>query len=333
MDSQRRLAIEAKSLTKVYPPSTRAVDSVTFHVYEGEIFGLLGPNGAGKTTTIKMITTLTRPTSGDLLVFGVSVKDDPERVRSMLGYVPQSVSVDANLSAYENLLIFSKLFFVSRKDRKARIREALDYMGLGDRADELVKNYSGGMMRRLEIAQTLVNRPRMLFLDEPSIGLDPNSRRDVWRSVLQLREQYDTTIFITTHDMAEADALCDRLAIMDEGRIAASGTPQSLKRSVGGDVLTVVMSEAADPPPIPPDLGMLSYRDGKTLEIIAENGDEAVPKVVGLMNSHGVGIDSISTRRPGLDDAFMKYTKRKLNEVQAASDARSARRSFTRHAG
>jgi ABC-2 type transport system ATP-binding protein len=251
----------------------------------------------------------------------------------MMGYVPQSVSVDVDLTAYENLLIFSKLFFVSRSDRKSRIKEALDYMDLTERANDLVKHYSGGMMRRLEIAQALVNRPRILFLDEPSIGLDPNSKRAVWEGVLQLKEKYNTTIFITTHDMAEADALCDRIAIMDQGKIAASGTPVSLKRSVGGDLLTVILAREAELPPLPAEIGSLSFKEGVTLEIIAENGDVAVPKVVEFISRQGVPIQSISTRRPGLDDVFMKYTKRSLHEEAAATGARAARRSFTRHAG
>ena len=331
--SEGEIAIEASDLTKVYPPSSKAVDHVTFSVFRGEIFGLLGPNGAGKTTTIKMITTMTRPTSGELTVFGMDVRSNAERVRSLLGYVPQSVSVDTDISAYENLLIFSKLFFVGRKDRKARIKEALEYMGLEERANDLVKHYSGGMMRRLEIAQTLVNRPKILFLDEPSIGLDPNSRRDVWRSVLQLRKQYNTTIFITTHDMSEADALCDRLAIMDQGRIAAMGTPEDLKKSVGGDLLTLVVPTDSDIPGIPPEIGSLSYREGNTMEIVSENGDAAVPKLVALLSKQGITIESVSVRKPGLDDAFMKYTKKKLAEDLVATDARAARRSFTRHAG
>jgi ABC-2 type transport system ATP-binding protein len=326
-------AIEARNVLKVYPPSTRAVDNVTFSVREGEIFGLLGPNGAGKTTMIKMITSLTKPTSGALKVFGVDVETHSDTVRSMLGYVPQSVSVDTDLSAYENLLIFAKLFYVSRADRKVRIAEALDYMGLASRANDLVKHYSGGMMRRLEIAQTLVNRPRILFLDEPSIGLDPNSRRDVWESISQLRELYNTTIFITTHDMSEADTLCDRVAIMDEGRIAALGPPDSLKKSVGGDLVTVTLLPSDVPlPAIPQEIGKVSSREGDTLELITENGDEAVPRIVNLLTGQGVRIQSISTRRPGLDDVFMKYTKRRLN-VEAVTDARAARRSFARHSG
>ena len=193
---------------------------MSFEVKEGEIFGLLGPNGAGKTTTIKMITTISRPTAGAIRVFGVDALSSPEAVRRMLGFVPQAISVDGDLTGYENLLIFAKLFYVEREQRDRRIHDALELFGLAERANDLVKHYSGGMMRRLEIAQALVNRPKLLFLDEPSIGLDPYSRLQVIDHIKQLNRNFGTTILLTTHDMAEADELCDRLAIMSMGRIA-----------------------------------------------------------------------------------------------------------------
>ncbi|MEO9364413.1 MAG: ATP-binding cassette domain-containing protein, partial [Nitrososphaera sp.] len=243
---EERNAIEIHNLVKTYRDgNVRAVDDISFSVVPGEIFGLLGPNGAGKTSTIKMIVTLAKATSGRLEVFGVDASRSPQTVRGMLGYVPQSISVDADLTAYENLLIFSKLSYVSKQERDERIREALQYMGLVGRANDLVKHFSGGMMRRLEIAQALVNRPRVLLLDEPSIGLDPASKRQVWKSIKQLRQDYGTTILITTHDMAEADALCDRVAIMSAGKIAVMGNPAELKRTVGGgDRVTVNLASA-----------------------------------------------------------------------------------------
>ena len=208
MDSKNvesKNAIETENLTKIYQGDIRAVDDVTLSVQPGEIFGLLGPNGAGKTTIIKMIVTLAHYTSGKLRVFGIDASKSPETVRDMLGYVPQSISVDTDLTGYENLLIFSKLSYVDKKERSGRIKNALEYMGLTDRAKDLVKHYSGGMMRRLEISQALVNRPKILLLDEPSIGLDPASKMHVWESIKQLKEKFGTTIVITTHDMSEAD--------------------------------------------------------------------------------------------------------------------------------
>ena len=323
-------AIEAKGLTKIYPPDIRAVDGVSFSVRDGEVFGLLGPNGAGKTTTLKMITTLSKPTSGTLKVFGEDVRKSPEKVRSMLGYVPQNISVDADLTGFENLLIFSKLFYVSRVDRKERITSALEYMGLGDRANELVKHYSGGMMRRLEIAQALVNRPRILFLDEPSIGLDPYSKRQLWSSVRQLNAEFGTTIVITTHDMEEADELCERIAIMDAGKIAVLDSPVALKESVGGDVVTVKLTEAAQMD-LPEELGKIVSREPMSFQLMVRNGNDAIPRIIDFLSKIGVRTESVSTSRPNLDDVFLKYTRKRLDSGSFVS-ARAARRSFVRHA-
>jgi ABC-2 type transport system ATP-binding protein len=326
----RTIAIEAEGLTKLYPPGIRAVDGISFSVRNGEVFGLLGPNGAGKTTTIKMITTLSRPTSGTLRVFGEDVKRSPEKVRAMLGYVPQNISVDADLTGFENLLIFSKLFYVGREDRRERIKDALQYMGLAERADELVKHYSGGMMRRLEIAQALVNRPRILFLDEPSIGLDPFSKRQLWSSVKQLNSEFGTTIVITTHDMEEADELCERIAIMDAGKIAIMDSPEALKESVGGDVVTVELAQPGSVE-LPAELGKVVSRDPTSFQLMVKNGNDAIPRIIEFLSRSGVRTESVSTARPNLDDVFLKYTQKRLDSG-SFKDARAARRSFVRHA-
>ena len=305
------------------------MDAISFDVKEGEIFGLLGPNGAGKTTTIKVVTTLAKPTAGSVFVFGVDVTRFPERVRQMLGFVPQAISVDGDLTGYENLLIFAKLFFVDRDERKKRISEALEYFGLAERGDDLVKHYSGGMMRRLEIAQALVNRPKLLFLDEPSIGLDPYSRMQVIKQIKDLNRNFGTTIFVTTHDMMEADELCDRLAIMDRGKIAISGSPIELKKTVGGDVLTVSTTGAL-PDSIPKELGSVVSADQGTLKILTEDGEKAIPRVTDFLEERGVTVESVSLSRPTLDDVFMKYAKSGLQEG-SFREARSARRSISRH--
>jgi ABC-2 type transport system ATP-binding protein len=244
--------------------------------------------------------------------------------------VPQNVSVDGDLTGYENLLIFSKLFYVDRGDRKERIRDALEYMGLADRADELVKHYSGGMMRRLEIAQALVNRPRILFLDEPSIGLDPFSKRQLWNSVKQLNSEFGTTIVITTHDMEEADELCQRLAIMDAGKIAVMGSPGVLKESVGGDVVTVHLAQEATVE-VPQEIGTPVRSDPKTIQLLVKNGDAAIPRIIEFLASEKLRTESVSISRPNLDDVFMKYTQKRL-DTGTFLDARAARRSFARHA-
>jgi ABC-2 type transport system ATP-binding protein len=324
------LAVEVSGLTKVYPKGPTAVDSISFNVKEGEIFGLLGPNGAGKTTTIKMVTTLTLPTAGSIKVFGVDAMKFPQQVRQMLGFVPQAISVDGDLTGYENLLIFAKLFYVDEKQRNSRIQAALDLFGLADRANDLVKHYSGGMMRRLEIAQALVNRPRLLFLDEPSIGLDPYSRKQVIDHIRQLNQTFGTTILMTTHDMAEADELCDRLAIMNLGKIAVSGAPRDLKRTVGGDVLTVSVSGKV-PDLIPRDLGSVVSSNQGAVKILTVDGERAIPRIADYFEQNGVVVESISLNRPTLDDVFMKYTKMSLQQEGSFREARSARRSISRH--
>jgi ABC-2 type transport system ATP-binding protein len=210
-----------------------AVDELTISIEPGEIFGLVGPNGAGKTTVIKMLTTLLPPTAGNAVIDGHNIVHEAGKVRRVIGYVPQLLSADGGLTGYENLLIFSKLYDIPRRERRQRIREVFDFMGLSDFSDKLVRTYSGGMIRRLEIAQAMLHRPKVLFLDEPTVGLDPVARKVVWQHIRQLRADYGTTIFLTTHYMDEADQLCVRLAIMHLGKVAAIGRPSELKSSVG----------------------------------------------------------------------------------------------------
>jgi ABC-2 type transport system ATP-binding protein len=324
------VAVRVSDLTKIYQGGTKAVDSISFEVKEGEIFGLLGPNGAGKTTTIKAITTLSRPTSGEVDVFGVNAAVAPQKVRQMLGFVPQAISVDGDLTGYENLLIFAKLFFVDREQRHTRIKEALELFGLADRANDLVKHYSGGMMRRLEIAQAIVNRPRLLILDEPSIGLDPYSRIQVIDHIKELNEQFGTTILLTTHDMAEADELCDRLAIMNLGRIAVSGAPRDLKREVGVDVLTVKVSGSA-PASLPEEMGSVVSTDQGTMKILTNDGERAIPRVTEFIEKSGALVESVSLSRPTLDDVFMKYARAPLQQEGTFSEARATRMSISRY--
>jgi ABC-2 type transport system ATP-binding protein len=230
--------LETNALTRRFGENP-AVDALTISVEAGEIFGLLGPNGAGKTTTIKMLTTLLPPTSGNASVAGFDIAHHAQGVRRVIGYVPQMVSADGSLSGYENLLIFAKLFDIPGSERESRIRDALTLMGLTEVADRLVRQYSGGMIRRLEIAQSMLHRPRVLFLDEPTIGLDPVARRAVWDHIERLRLDYGTTMFLTTHFMEEADTLCDRVAIMHFGQVAIIGTPAHLKASLGGTGATL----------------------------------------------------------------------------------------------
>lgn len=323
-------AIDVNNLTKLYPPDIRAVDDITFSVDKGEIFGLLGPNGAGKTTTLKAITTLGKPTSGLITIFDLDILKLSQKARQMFGYVPQAVSVDGDLTGYENLLIFAKLFYVNKNERAERISDALGYMGLSDRSNDLVKHYSGGMMRRLEIAQALVNRPRILFLDEPSIGLDPSSKRQMWKYIQRLNEEFGITIFLTTHDMVEADELCHRIAIMNAGKIAVIDTPDNLKKSVGGDVITVKVSPNGTSMPIPSELGSIIGNEEDFVRISTQNAEKVIPHLIHYFESKDVVVESISLKKLTLDDVFMKYAKSSIQEKGMLSETLSMRRGFAR---
>jgi len=224
--------LDTQSLSRKFDDRL-AVDGLSIAVETGEVFGLLGPNGAGKTTTIKMLTTLLPPTSGTARVAGFDIVRQAASVRRVIGYVPQLISADGALTGYENLLIWSKLYDIPRRERKSRVAAALAFMGLDDSANKMVNQYSGGMIRRLEIAQSMLHQPPVLFLDEPTVGLDPLARGAVWEHILRLRDEHQTTIFCTTHLMEEADAFCSRVAIMHLGRVAALGSPADLKASLG----------------------------------------------------------------------------------------------------
>jgi ABC-2 type transport system ATP-binding protein len=230
--------LETEGLTRRFG-TLIAVDALTISVEAGELFALLGTNGAGKTVTMKMLTTLLRPSAGNARVAGFDIVHHAAEVRRVIGYVPQLVSADGALTGYENLLIFAKLYDIPRAERANRIQEALIFMGLGEVRDKLVREYSGGMIRRLEIAESMLHRPPVLFLDEPTVGLDPAAREAVWERVADLRSRYGTTIVFTTHLMEEADHLCTRLAIMRRGRLVVCGTPRDLKAAIGGSETTM----------------------------------------------------------------------------------------------
>jgi len=323
-------AIVVQNLVKQYP-KVRAVDDVSFSVEKGEIFGLLGPNGAGKTTTIRTLLTLIPPTSGETLIYNVNTAKNSEEVRRMCGYVPQDVSADGDLTSYENVLISAKLYGMPPKERKLRIQEVLNFLELTDREHDMVNTFSGGMMRRLEIAQALVNRPKVLFLDEPSIGLDPNARRIIWGLIKKLRDEFNTTIMMTTHDMGEADVLCDRIGIMNRGKLATLGKPEELKAAVGGDIITLNSSS----PNCIPQVKALGYSiisdstDGHC-DLIVNNGETLIPQLLEGLKAKGVLVESVSLKKPTLDDVFLKYTGARIEEGDTFAETRRARRAFTR---
>ena len=227
-------AVETHGLSRSFG-ALRAVDNLDLSIPAGSIFGLLGPNGAGKTTTIRILTTMLPPSTGTAHVAGLDVLQEPKKVRKVIGYVSQMLSADGGLTGRENLLLFARIYGIPQRDRKARITESLEFMGLASAGDTLVRHYSGGMIRRLEIAQSMLHRPPVVFLDEPTIGLDPVARHAVWQHLRELQARFGTTIFMTTHDMEEADTLCQYIVIMHRGQAVASGSPESLKAQVGAE--------------------------------------------------------------------------------------------------
>lgn len=319
-------AVEAIDLTKMYS-DFNAVDAISFDVDEGQIFGLLGPNGAGKTTTIRIALTLIKPTSGTIKVFGIDCVKSAASVRQISGYVPQEVSIDVDLTGYENLLMYAKLYYIPKEERAKRISDGLQYMDLTDRQNDVAKTYSGGMMRRLEIAQALMNRPKMLFLDEPSIGLDPSAKTAVWKNIMHLRDEFGSTILVTTHDMHEADTLCDEIAIMNRGKIVADGSPKELKANVGGDVISLVTHDG-DCTQILQEHGelLVSKPDLGIYELVVKEGEKAIPAVLESLEKHSMRVESVSLKKSTLDDVFLKYGGARIQDSGTGLEARRMRR-------
>jgi ABC-2 type transport system ATP-binding protein len=324
--------IKVAGLTKRFGRFT-AVDDISFQVDKNEIFGLLGPNGAGKTTTIRCLLTLIPPSAGTAFVAGIDVLEKPQQVREASGYVPQDVSVDGDLTGYENLLLYARLFHVPRAVRGERIRDVIEFMELTDKAHELARTYSGGMMRRLEIGQVLVNRPRVLFLDEPSIGLDPVAKRMVWDYIDRLRDEFDATILLTTHDMNEADHLCDRIAIMNGGKIVVIGPPDELKAEVGGDVVSITSTGPACRGVLE-ELGyhLLPRSEDGSCDMVVDDGERQIPEIIEKLKSRMVSTVSVSLKVATLDDVFLKYAGKRIGEGdQTFQTTRAVRRTARRH--
>jgi ABC-2 type transport system ATP-binding protein len=291
-------AIETWGLTKYYD-SLCAVDNLTLSV-DNEIFALLGPNGSGKTTTVLMLTTLLKPTAGKAMVCGYDVATEGDKVRKKLSYVPQDMAVDIRLTGRENVMFFAKLYGIP--DRKNCVDDVLAIMELTDRADDLVKNYSGGMRRRLELAQALVHEPAVLFLDEPTIGLDVAARKKIWEHIRILRKR-GMTIFVTTHYMDEADQFCDRVGIISRGTIVALGSPAELKTRLMKDVVTARISGTFVPPEIE-GIRFIGQKDDE-VSFTADNGKEALPLIAQALAGTGTSLHALSLHEPTLDDVFL----------------------------
>ncbi|HET7466180.1 MAG TPA: ATP-binding cassette domain-containing protein [Candidatus Dormibacteraeota bacterium] len=310
--------IQAKGMVKKYG-QLEAVRGIDLEVKQGEIFGFLGPNGAGKSTTISMLCTLLSPTAGSASVAGIDVVHDPARVRQRIGLVFQDPSLDDQLTGRENLEFHAFIYSVPSEVRNERIDKMLELLQLSDRASSQVRTYSGGMKRRLEIARGMLHEPQILFLDEPTLGLDPQTRRNIWTHLNDLRARTGVTIFMTTHYMDEAE-FCDRIAIIDKGQIVALGTPDQLKAMVGGDVVTMTSTKAEDAAAeIQKVLGVVPTRDDGTLRMEVPDGRKFVPRLVRELT---VPVDTISLRRPSLDDVFLKLTGRAIRDEEASTQDR-----------
>ena len=316
--------IEVKDLVKVYDKKIRAVDGISFTVKEGEIFGFLGPNGAGKTTAINVLTTVLTPTSGSAKVCGFDVVHNALDVRKSTGVVPQELTADEDLSGLENVLLCADLYNVPKAEAKKRAKELLDLVELSDAADRLVETYSGGMRRRLELAAGLINRPRVLFLDEPTLGLDVQTRAAIWKYIRHLKEEYRMSLFVTTHYLEEADNLCDRIAIIDNGKIVKLDTPVALKDSLGGDIIEVAVE--GNPQPLVDTLKKISNvrevtcKEDGTCRLKVKSGEQTAPEVINAVAAAGLKLRKIWLSKPTLDEVYLEYTGRSLRHEEGDRD-------------
>jgi ABC-2 type transport system ATP-binding protein len=306
-------AIAVDELRKRYG-EVQALDGVSFGVREGEVFALLGPNGAGKSTTVRVLVTLTHPDSGRASVAGHDVRTEQNAVRRAIGYVPQDSGVDQFGTGRENLMLQGRVQGMSGRDLRARSDELLELVGIAHAADRIVKTYSGGMRRRLDIALGLVHRPRVLFLDEPTTGLDPEARVAMWSEVSRLAEAESLTILLTTHYLEEADQLADRLAIVSRGKVVVDGTPSELKAGLRGDAVHVELEDGAVPEAQRVLAGVGAepeqVLDGRTIVSRVENGGRALPGIISALEGAGIPVASVSLSRPSLDDVYLHFTGR-----------------------
>ena len=312
-------AITVENLVKKFGDFT-AVNNISFNIKSGEIFGLLGPNGAGKTTTMSMLSTMLKPTSGNASVNGYDILTNEDDVRKSIGIVFQDQSLDEELTAYENMDFHGRLYRIPKSMRQNRIMELLKLVELDEKKDNLVKTYSGGMRRRLEIARGLLHEPKVLFLDEPTLGLDPQTRNHLWDYIDKLNREKGITIILTTHYMEEADKLCHSIAIIDKGKIVAMDVSEKLKNDIGGDVITIVSSDRDNLHSVIvslPEIKNIELHDS-FLTIGLQNAEKHVAQIVNMACENGISIDSISIHKPTLEDVFLHFTGRSIREEEAS---------------
>jgi ABC-2 type transport system ATP-binding protein len=317
-------AIEAEGLVKTYPKDVKALAGLSFAVAPGSVFALLGPNGAGKSTAVKILTTLAKADAGRAAVAGIDVSAEPDRVRRTIGVVAQGSGVDVQATGRENLRLQGQIHGIRGRAVEQRAQELLERFGLADAADRVTRGYSGGMQRRLDIAMALVHDPAVLFLDEPTTGLDPEVRAEMWSEIARLARERGKTVLFTTHYLEEADQLAERVAIVDRGRVVAEGTPDELKRELRGDAIHVDL-ETESNGAVNRALGGLALVrdvsvDGRVLRARADDGGRAVPLVLQALEAHGVAVSSVRVARPSLDDVYLKYTGRTFDAAEAEAE-------------
>jgi ABC-2 type transport system ATP-binding protein len=313
-------SIETKSLTKKFG-DLKAVDNISFNVEHGEIFGFLGPNGAGKSTTMMILTTLLKPTSGQALVSGYDVATQPKQVRQNIGYVQQETTVDEYLTGRENLLLQARLNHIPKSQIDERIDEILELIELSDKQKDPVVTYSGGMRKRLDIAGGLLHRPKVLFLDEPTVGLDIQTRRKIWEYIKKIHDEFEMTIFLSTHYMEEADNLCNRVGIIDGGQIQVIDSPQNMKDAMGNEVISFTLETTESKQSFVLELEKIDLikkinQDQNKIVLFASRGTEVIPKIFQISSNLGVKITSISLTQPTLDDVFLSYTGREIRSEE-----------------
>ena len=311
-------SIETRSLTKSFG-DVLAVNDISFSVKQGEIFGFLGPNGAGKSTTMMILTSLLKPTSGHALISGFDVTSNPKQVRENIGYVQQESTVDEYLTGRENLLLQAKLNHIPKNEINKRIDDVLELIELVDKQDQAVVTYSGGMRKRLDIAGGLLHRPKVLFLDEPTVGLDIQTRRKIWEYIKKIHTEFEMTIFVSTHYMEEADQLCDRVGIIDNGKIQIIDSPENLKNAMGNEVISIVLGNEENHDSFMSEIKKIEFvkkinQDGSKLTLFASNGTEVIPKIFQISSELGIKIQSISLTQPTLDDVFISYTGHEIRD-------------------
>ena len=311
-------AIETKSLTKSFG-DVIAVNDISFLVVSGEIFGFLGPNGAGKSTTMMILTTLLKPTSGQALISGFDVMTDAKKVRESIGYVQQETTVDEYLTGRENLILQAKLNHIPKNEINQRIDSILELIELTDKQHDSVVTYSGGMRKRLDIAGGLLHRPKVLFLDEPTVGLDIQTRRKIWKYLKKIHDEFEMTIFLTTHYMEEADQLCDRVGIIDGGKIQIIDSPKNMKNAMGNEVISIIIEDEENHDLFLSELQKMEFvnkinADGSKITLFASNGTEVIPKIFQISSDLKIKIISIALTQPTLDDVFISYTGHEIRD-------------------